>query len=103
MFAEERCFPPRVFVAKNVLPTNVWTDRQTVGFDAICLFSGTRLQGYTFNSLDDQPTHWRRVNEMEALAFASMTRAEFDKRLPFVERGWNPEMSPRAQKDAHTR
>lgn len=74
IFLDERCFPLRIFIVRGIFPT--WP-AQEISFDAISVFTGKRLQGYSFKRGVDQPKHWRRVNEIEILAYASMTREEF--------------------------
>ena len=94
-----------IFVVTNVYPSRVFTVKRLLGqsgalgevtFDAISVVSGDRLQGYSFRPDAKRPSLWLRINEMEALAYASMTQEEWlAQRKERVRRWDSADLSPR--------
>lgn len=68
----------------NVYPPRIWRVSELgwrffdISYDAICVSSGERLQGYTSARTREIPPTWRIIsNEMEVLALLSMSSKEW--------------------------
>jgi hypothetical protein len=78
VIVDTRVFPARVFRIEGIFYNTRGSITKQTSFQAICVFSGERLQGYSLDGGKPRlPENWEIVNGMEILAWASLTREEW--------------------------
>lgn len=78
MIHETNFFPPRIWRPANITGPSTSTGIGGYEFDAICVFTGERIQGYMVG-VDPRPVNWREVSEMDVVAISGMTEEEYRK------------------------